>query len=239
MSPRTTPPFRADHVGSLLRPPALLKAREDFKARDASTPTSCAGSRTRRSATSCASRRRSGCSRPPTASSAAPRGTWTSSTSSAGSPRRRTHQGPVPQRRGDDRVLAGGAARRGARRAARADLRRGLHVRAGRRDHGDAEADDPLAEHGPLPRRAGGGQRGRLPRHGRLLERPHERLRRRGQGAGRPRLHLPAVRRHEPRLPQRPQAARAHRRARAATPSTSTRPTSATSTRRSRAAPRA
>src|ERR1700750_757949 len=31
MAPRTTPPFRADHVGSLLRPPALLQAREDFK----------------------------------------------------------------------------------------------------------------------------------------------------------------------------------------------------------------
>jgi 5-methyltetrahydropteroyltriglutamate--homocysteine methyltransferase len=29
MSARTTPPFRADHVGSLLRPGALLKARED------------------------------------------------------------------------------------------------------------------------------------------------------------------------------------------------------------------
>lgn len=27
---RTTPPFRADHVRSLLRPPELLKAREDF-----------------------------------------------------------------------------------------------------------------------------------------------------------------------------------------------------------------
>src|ERR671926_1879266 len=27
---RTTPPFRADHVGSLLRPPELLRAREDF-----------------------------------------------------------------------------------------------------------------------------------------------------------------------------------------------------------------
>ena len=27
---RTTPPFRADHVGSLLRPPALLAAREQF-----------------------------------------------------------------------------------------------------------------------------------------------------------------------------------------------------------------
>ncbi len=30
MSARTAPPFRADHVGSLLRPPELLKAREDF-----------------------------------------------------------------------------------------------------------------------------------------------------------------------------------------------------------------
>jgi 5-methyltetrahydropteroyltriglutamate--homocysteine methyltransferase len=28
----TTPPFRADHVGSLLRPPEVLKAREDHKA---------------------------------------------------------------------------------------------------------------------------------------------------------------------------------------------------------------
>src|ERR687886_1627342 len=27
---RTTPPFRADHVGSLLRPPELLRAREGF-----------------------------------------------------------------------------------------------------------------------------------------------------------------------------------------------------------------
>src|SRR5690242_16347961 len=29
MSLRTTPPFRADHVGSLLRPPSLKQARED------------------------------------------------------------------------------------------------------------------------------------------------------------------------------------------------------------------
>jgi 5-methyltetrahydropteroyltriglutamate--homocysteine methyltransferase len=29
---RTSPPFRADHVGSLLRPPELLKAREEFAA---------------------------------------------------------------------------------------------------------------------------------------------------------------------------------------------------------------
>jgi 5-methyltetrahydropteroyltriglutamate--homocysteine methyltransferase len=32
MSARTTPPFRADHVGSLLRPPELLAARADFAA---------------------------------------------------------------------------------------------------------------------------------------------------------------------------------------------------------------
>jgi 5-methyltetrahydropteroyltriglutamate--homocysteine methyltransferase len=32
MAPRTTPPFRADHVGSLLRPERLMKAREDFAA---------------------------------------------------------------------------------------------------------------------------------------------------------------------------------------------------------------
>jgi 5-methyltetrahydropteroyltriglutamate--homocysteine methyltransferase len=37
MSERTTPPFRADHVGSLLRPRALLQAREDT-ARGAISP---------------------------------------------------------------------------------------------------------------------------------------------------------------------------------------------------------
>ena len=32
MAARTKPPFRADHVGSLLRPPGLLRAREDAAA---------------------------------------------------------------------------------------------------------------------------------------------------------------------------------------------------------------
>ena len=32
MSTRTAPPFRADHVGSLLRPPQLLQARDDHAA---------------------------------------------------------------------------------------------------------------------------------------------------------------------------------------------------------------
>src|SRR6476646_8202267 len=34
MTLRTSPPFRADHVGSLLRPPALLKARDEHAAGD-------------------------------------------------------------------------------------------------------------------------------------------------------------------------------------------------------------
>src|ERR1700761_380122 len=35
--PRTLPPFRADHVGSLLRPKSLLQARADFSAGKIST----------------------------------------------------------------------------------------------------------------------------------------------------------------------------------------------------------
>ena len=33
MAPRTTPPFRADHVGSLLRPKELVEARDKQKRR--------------------------------------------------------------------------------------------------------------------------------------------------------------------------------------------------------------
>ena len=53
MSLRTTPPFRADHVGSLLRPPACCRPGPTGP-RAGSAPTSCGRSRTRRSATSCA-----------------------------------------------------------------------------------------------------------------------------------------------------------------------------------------
>ena len=41
-----TPPFRADHVGSLLRPQRLLAARDDRRRRHASTRRSCGRSRT-------------------------------------------------------------------------------------------------------------------------------------------------------------------------------------------------
>ncbi len=83
---------------------------------------------------------------------------------------------------------------------------------AGRRRH--READDPVAEHGPLPRRPRRDRPGGLPGHRGVLERPVRRLRRRGRPAGRPGLHLPAVRRHQPGLPERPGAAGRDRRAR-------------------------
>ena len=41
MARRTSPPFRADHVGSLLRPQRLLQAREDFAAGRISARTGC------------------------------------------------------------------------------------------------------------------------------------------------------------------------------------------------------
>ena len=52
MSWRDEPPFRADHVGSLLRPRELLAARDAHAAGASATP-SCARSRTRRSARRC------------------------------------------------------------------------------------------------------------------------------------------------------------------------------------------
>ena len=87
MSRRTTPPFRADHVGSLLRPPALLEARARRKAGEIDAERAARGRGRGDPRRRAACRRRSGCSRRPTASSAARRGTWTSSTSSAASTR--------------------------------------------------------------------------------------------------------------------------------------------------------
>ena len=62
MSERTSPPFRADHVGSLLRPPELLEAREAHAA-GRLDDAGLRRPRTRRSATSSGCRRRRACSR--------------------------------------------------------------------------------------------------------------------------------------------------------------------------------
>ena len=121
---RTEPPFRADHVGSLLRPPELLRpARSSRKA--GCPPTSCGESKTTRFAMRCGCRRRSASSPPPTVSSAVRRGTWTSSTSSTASTRLTSRSGRVPQRAGRPGVHRGGPPQRPwASRPLDDDLRR-------------------------------------------------------------------------------------------------------------------
>ena len=90
MSLRDVPPFRADHVGSLLRPPALLQAREDHAAGriDAARLRAVEDEAIRDVVRM---QEDVGCARRPTASSAARRGTWTSSTSSTESRKEAGH----------------------------------------------------------------------------------------------------------------------------------------------------
>ena len=95
-----------------------------------------------------------------------------------------------------------------------------------------AEAHDPVAEHGPLPRRPERDRRVGLSGSGRVLGRPDGRLRRAGPPAGRARLHVPAARRHVAGVHERSRSSASTSRRSAATPSTSTRPTSRTSTAR-------
>ena len=160
MAPRTTPPFRADHVGSLLRPERLMKAREDFAAGaiDADELHAVEDDAIReavqmqhdvglRSATDGEFRR----------------ATW--------------HMdfiyelGGINKVQGDIKVefrneqgtieftpAAIHVGREGPPRAA--DLRGRLRVPSVERvERRHAQAHDPLAEHGPLPRRPGGHRR--------------------------------------------------------------------------------
>ena len=119
----------------------------------------------------------------------------------------RQGQDLLPQRAGRHRVHGRGAARRRQGRRVGDDLRRRLLVPAGVRRRRRAEADDPVAEHGPLPGRPRCDRRDGLSRARRVLGRPDGRLPRGGAPARRARLHVPAARRHEPGLSERPRAA--------------------------------
>ena len=99
--------------------------------------------------------------------------------------------------------------------------------------YGHAEDHHSVAEHGALPRWSGRDLDRRIPGVGRVLGRPVGRVRRRGARPGRPRLHIPATGRHQPRVPERSAAARDASRRTAATRCTSTSATSPRSTRRS------
>ena len=211
MSWRTEPPFRADHVGSLLRPPALLHARADYAAGriDADELRAVEDDADARGGAHAGGDRPAGGDRRRAAPRLLAHGLHL--------PARRRQEarlrtrGRVPQPGRQRRLHAALDARRRAAAARAHDLRRRLRVPARQRDDGDAEAHDPVAEHGALPRRPRRDRRDGLSRPGRVLGRPHGGLPRRGQPARRAGLPLPAARRHQPRLPQRPEAARAHR----------------------------
>ena len=216
-----TPPFRADHVGSLLRPPALTRGRAEFKAgridaealravedaailevielqRDVGLQFVTDGELRRTS--------------------------WHMDfiyqLDGITPGRGRVAARAVPQRARAPtttrRRRCGWPARSGSGETIFADAFTFLRDHAARRT--DAEADDPLAEHGPLPRRQRVDRPRRLPRPRRVLGRPGRRLREASSRRLRARLPLPAARRHQPRVRQRPGAARRTSRRSAAIP---------------------
>ena len=94
-----------------------------------------------------------------------------------------TIAGALPQRRGRRSTSPpAGAAGRRADPAGRADLRRRdfTFLQSRSAPAVDAEADHPVAEHGPLPRRPGRDRPGRLPGRGAVLGRPVRGVRRPG-----------------------------------------------------------
>ena len=209
---RTKPPFRADHVGSLLRPPELLKARDDFAAGaiDAAALRAIEDDAIRD-----AVRRQEEVGLRAVTDGEFRRASWHMDFiyQIDGISKEAGHLAVhVPQRAGRHRVHAGRAAHRREARHLEDDLRRRLRASSRRRRRSSVpEADDPVAEHGPLPRRQGCDRPERLRRPGRVLGRPDRRLRGRGAPARRARLHVPAVRRHEPRVHERPAPARLRR----------------------------
>ena len=155
---RTSPPFRADHVGSLLRPRAVARAPGRPTPRARSPTRSCAAAedaRDRGRRTPAAGRRARHGHRRRVPSYVVAHGLHLPARGRP--PDRRAARGALPQRRGRSRLHLGRPRRR--RTGARCeepifgDAFDYLQSRRARGD--DAEADHPVAEHGPLPRRHG------------------------------------------------------------------------------------
>ena len=204
---RTTPPFRADHVGSLLRPQSLLAARErhasgvlsDDELRAEGGPGD-PGRRWRmqediglQSATDGEFRRTSwhmdfiyqlgGINRVRRAA-----GRW--SFENVGR-QARFHQRRSQGERSHQACLT---------RYSRDAFRFPVHLL---HHHGAAEANHPVADHGALPRRPRGDRPERLPDLEEFWSRPwrrRTRRRARGGGAG---CTVPPARRHQPGVPER------------------------------------
>ena len=95
-----TPPFKADVVGSLLRPQAFAR-RAHERAKGEITPRRCAASRARRSRRRWRCSRRSGSKSAPTASSTAATGRWISSSASTACNYRAPSRSSSTTRQGD------------------------------------------------------------------------------------------------------------------------------------------
>ena len=215
MAQRTRPPFRADHVGSLLRPERLREARADFKAGtiDADELRAVEDDAIREVI---ALQRDAGLQ--DATDGEFRRTSWHMdfiySLGGDQPGRGRAPARALPQRGGRVRLRAARheawtARSRCPRRPIFGDAFAFLRDTAQHERH--AEAHDPVAEHGPLPRRQLLDRRVGLPRPRRVLDRPDGRVQRADARRVRARRPLPAARRHEPRLHQRPGAARAHR----------------------------
>ena len=227
--PAPTPPFRADHVGSLLRLPSRSRARadraagaitagqltraEDDAIRDAVAMQEAAGLR---SATDgefrCAERH-------------------TDFIARLGDIRYAAEWTPTPgvrRRHRDDLTQAHATRGTGKVHLAEPELLYHFRFLGLGRDHRGAQAHHPPPEQGPLPRCS---VRQRRRRPGRVPRRPRGRLRRRDRRARRPGRPLPPARRHPVRVHERPRPGASAPPPPASIPTASTRSTSPSSTR--------
>ena len=200
MSARNKPPFRADHVGSLLRPKSLLKAREDAASGAISTDELRAieDDAIRDVVQDAAGGRIALDHRRRAPARFLAHGLHLRDRRDRAS--RATPEERLPQRGRRHRVHAVG----GPRIAGKLGMDHtifGIRLRVPPRHGHDrhAEADDPRAQPGPLPRRPRRDRPGRLPGHRRRSGTTSAPPTPRRSGGSATRLHLPAVRRHEPR----------------------------------------
>ena len=209
------PPFRADHVGSFLRPERLREAREEIRRRrPCGGRTACDRGRVH-SRGRAAPRRMSASRGSPTASSAAPIST---STSSSGSRASRPTTASSSQTSARATGPRSASSRRPCMSAARSSGSSPIQgpdfdfLKSATTQHAEGLHSGPLDA--AFPRRARSDQRGRLSEARGFLRRSHRRLSRRGRRSRRARLPLPAVRRHQPRLSLRSRHPRPHQGAR-------------------------
>ena len=222
MSDMSGPPFRADHVGSLLRPPELLRARAEHQAGRLSAEEL---RRVEDTAIRDVARMQQEIGLTGVTDGEFRRGSWhmdflyqiggVAKTDQTLRIQFRNEAGPVE--------AALGAFRIGRRLTLDKTIfaEDFAYLKSVAPAGTVAEIDDPVTLDAALPRRPGGDRPGRLSRDGGLLARPRRGLPEGDRRPRRTRLHLSAARRHQPCLSQRPGTARLCRRASAATATSS------------------